>query len=131
MLDEPEAVQYEVETFGTDYVFRVKLSLGFKNHQRLNVYIRQIVNQLLESGELPAQERKYSIYGVSDVGNFKFCFIRRAIFAGSMQSRLDEIVLSAKYAIRKIAGSQVQWYGLETSSLITEYVPLSIQQRQS
>ena len=131
VLDEPEAVQYEVETFGTDYVFRVKLSLGFKNHQRLNVYIRQIVRQLLESGELPAQERKYSIYGVSDVGNFKFCFIRRAIFAGSMQSRLDEVVLSAKYAIRKAAGSQVQWYGLETSSLITEYVPLSIQQRQS
>ena len=131
VLDEPSAVRYEVETFGTDYVFRVKLSLGFKNHQRLNVYIRQIVRQLLESGELPPQERKYSIYGESDVGNFKFCFIRRASIAGSMASRLDEILLSVKYAIREVTGSQVQWYGLETSSLIVEYVPLAIGQRQS
>ena len=126
VLDEPKAVRYEVETFGTDYVFRIKLSLGFKNHQRLNVYIRQIVQQLLESGELPAQKRKYSIYGASDIGNFKFCFIRRANFSGSMPSRLDEIMLSIKYTIRRMAGSQIRWYGLDTSSLIIEHVPLTI-----
>ena len=130
VLDEPRAVRYEVETFGTDYIFRVKLSVGFKNHQRLNVYIRQIVNQLLESGELPAQERKYSIYGPSDVGNFKFCFLRRTISAGTMASSFDEFVLSAKYAIREAVGSQVKWYGLETSSLIFEHVPLIIKQRR-
>ena len=107
-------------------MFRIKLSLGFKNHQRLNVYIRQIVQQLLESGELPAQKRKYSIYGASDVGNFKFCFIRRANFSGSMPSRLDEIMLSIKYTIRRMAGSQIRWYGLDTSSLIIEHVPLTI-----
>ena len=129
VLDEPWAVRYEVETFGTDYVFRIKLSLGFKNHQRLNVYIRQIVQQLLESGELPAQRRKYSIYGASDIGNFKFCFIRRANFSGSMPSRLDEFMLSVKYTVRKLAGSQIQWYGLDTSSLIIEHVPLTIGNR--
>jgi len=131
VLDEPEAVRYEVETFGTDYVFRVKLILGFKNHQRLNVYIRQIVRQLLESKELPAQERKYSIYGPSDIGNFKFCFIRRSGFAGSSLSRMDEVVLSIKYTIRRMAGSQIQWYGLETSPVIIEYVPLFIAEQQS
>ena len=131
VLDEPKAVRYEVETFETDYVFRIKLSLGFKNHQRLNVYIRQIVQQLLESGELPAQERKYSIYGVSDVGNFKFCFIRRASSAGSMTSRLDEIIVSIKYAIREMMGSYIKWYGLETSTHIIEYAPLVVGQRSS
>ena len=38
------------------------------------------------------------------------------------------MLLTAKYAIRKVAGSQVQWYGLDTSSLIVEYVPLVISQ---
>jgi len=63
VLDEPNAMNYQVETFGTDYIFRVKLNLGFKNDQRVNIYLRQIVRDLLESGELPPQERKYSIYG--------------------------------------------------------------------
>ena len=42
-LDEPNAMNYQVETFGTDYIFRVKLNLGFKNDQRVNIYLRQIV----------------------------------------------------------------------------------------
>ena len=43
VLDEPNAMNYQVETFGTDYIFRVKLNLGFKNDQRVNIYLRQIV----------------------------------------------------------------------------------------
>ena len=46
-----------------------------------------------------------------------------------MPSRLDEFMLSVKYAIRKLAGSQIQWYGLDTSSLIIEHVPLTIGSR--
>ncbi len=29
-----------------------------------------------------------------------------------------------KYAIRRFAGSPVQWFGLENSSVFDEYVPL-------
>ena len=62
------------------------------------------------------------------MGNFKFAFLRRAVAAGSELSQWDKIILTAKYAIRKVAGSQAQWYGLDTSSLIIEYVPLVIAQ---
>ena len=77
VTDEPDTRRYSVETYGTDYIFRVRLDLGFKCHQRVNVYLRQIVRDLIESGELPPQERKYSIYGKSDVGSFKFVFSTR------------------------------------------------------
>ena len=126
VLDEPRAVRYKVETFGTDFVFRVRLELGFRNHQRLNIYIRQIVRDLIESGEFPPQERKFSIYGNSDVGTFKFAFLRRSVSSDSELSEWDRVVLTAKYAIRNLLGSQIQWYGLETSALIIEYVPLVI-----
>ena len=126
VLDEPLAARYKVETFGTDFVFRVRLELGFRNHQRLNIYLRQIIRDLIESGELPPQERKFSIYGNSDVGNFKFAFLRRTVNSGSELSGFDRLVLNVKYAIRKLLGSQIQWYGLETSSLIEESVPMVI-----
>lgn len=125
-LDEPNAMNYQVETFGTDYIFRVKLNLGFKNDQRVNIYLRQIVRDLLESGELPPQERKYSIYGPSQVGSFKFLMLRRAVPLMSELSRTDEIILNLKYAVRRAAGSVIQWYGLDTSSVIVEQAPLVI-----
>lgn len=126
VLDEPNAMNYQVETFGTDYIFRVKLNLGFKNDQRVNIYLRQIVRDLLESGELPPQERKYSIYGPSQVGSFKFLMLHRAVPLMSELSCTDEIILNLKYAVRRAAGSVIQWYGLDTSSVIVEQAPLVI-----
>ena len=124
VLDEPYTMNYELETYGTDCVFRIRLNLGFKCSTRINVYLRQIVQDLLERGELPPQDKKYSIYGPSMVGTFKFCMIHKSVTTKTELSSLDELVLNAKYSIRKIAGSKVKWYGLDTSSLIMENVPL-------
>ena len=131
LLDEPDAARYQLETYGTDYIFRVQLELGFKNDQFLNVYLRQIVGDLLASGELPPQERRFSIYGPSNVGTFKFGFIKRSVASGTELTRFEEFILVAKYRIRELIGSQAHWYGLETSSLIVESVPLSAPRRIS
>ena len=130
LMDEPDVVRYKLETFGTDYIFRVRLELGFKNDQFLNAYLRQIVGDLLASGELPQQEKRFSIYGPSNVGTFKFGFIRRSVASGTELTRFEEFILTAKYRIREMIGSQVHWYGLDTSSLIIESVPLSAPRRQ-
>ena len=89
-----------------------------------SVFLRQIVQDLQESGELPAQDRRYSIYGPSTVGSFTFCIIHKSVTTKTELSSLDELVLHIKYAIRKVAGSKTRWYGLDTSSLILEHVPL-------
>ena len=89
-----------------------------------SVFLRQIVQDLQESGELPAQDRRYSIYGPSTVGSFKFCIIHKSVTTKTELSDLDELILNTKYSIRKMAGSKVKWYGLDTSSLILEHVPL-------
>ena len=115
---------YNLETYGTDCIFRIRINLGFKCSQRINVYLRQIVQDLQERGELPDQEKKYSIYGKSTVGTFKFCMIRKTVTTKTELSALDEFILNAKYSIRKLAGSKERWYGLDTSSLILENVPL-------
>lgn len=130
VTDEPDASRYSVETYGTDFIFRVNLELGFKNDQLLNFYLRQIVGELIASGELPQQQKKFSIYGPSNVGSFKFGILRRSISPGSELTRAEELVLTAKYFIRHMCGSVANWYGLETSSTITEYVPLAIPGRK-
>ena len=124
VLNEPDTMTYEVDTYGTDFIYRIKLNLGFRCYPRVNVYLRQIVQDLQQSGELPAQNKKYSIYGQSTVGNFKFCIIGKSVSTKTELSTADELILRTKYAIRKVAGSKVEWYGLDNSSLIVERVPL-------
>ena len=124
VLNEPNTMNYELETYGTDCIFRIRLNLGFKCSQRVNVYLRQIVQDLQQRGELPVQDKKYSIYGMSTVGTFKFCIIHKSVTTKTELTDLDELLLNLKYSIRHAAGSREKWYGLDTSSLIVENVPL-------
>ncbi len=126
-LDTPDTLEYQVETYGTDFIFRVNLNLGFKCSQRINLYLRQIVEDLQRGGELPPQNKKHSIYGKSTVGNFKFCFIHKSVPTRSqVLSGMDEFVLRTKYSIRRMAGSKLTWYGLNTAPVLIETVPLLI-----
>ena len=80
---------------------------------------------MMEQGRLAPQHHKYSIYRKnSDVGDFRFCLIRKVPSASSDISSGDRNAITAKYAIRHFCGSPAEWYGLENSSLIFEYVPL-------
>jgi K+ transporter len=121
--DQPFEKSYTVETYGTEYIFFVTITLGFKVPQRVNMYLRQIVQDLIDTGELPEQERKFSIYGPSPIGNFKFCFIRNNLTAMDTPT-LEYHLVNFKYRIRRQIGDHIKWYGLENSQLIIEYVPL-------
>ena len=124
VLNDPDTMYYTLETYGTDFIFRIQLNLGFQCSPRINVYLRQIVQDLQAEGLLPVQDKKYSIYGPSTVGTFKFCIIHKAVPSKTELSALDEVILRTKYLVRHAAGSKEQWYGLDTSSVIIEHVPL-------
>lgn len=125
VTDEPRTFEYSVENFGTDYVFRVHLYLGYKVNQRVNAYLRQIVGDLSASGELPPQKSDYSVYNTpGPIGSFRFCMVYKTLAPESDVEASERSAIALKYAIRRHAGSPVQWYGLENSNVIYEYVPL-------
>lgn len=129
--DVPYKREYEVENFGTDYIFRVRLNLGFKENQRINVYLRQIVQELMEDGELPLQKQRYAVEEPGDMGGFKFCIIRKRVVPESDLPASDQGILTVKYAIRHVAGSPARWYGLENSVLAVEYLPLFVGMKET
>ena len=125
VTDEPFTHEYIVEDYGTDFLFKIQLRLGFKVNQRVNTYLYQIVENLVERGQLAPQEHKYSIYlEPSHVGDFKFCLIRKTLSPETEISGINRRCMELKYFIRGLCGSPARWYGLENSSVIYEYVPL-------
>ena len=125
VMDDPYTFAYSVENFDTDYVFRVHLFLGYKIDQRVNAYLRQIVQDLSASGELPPQQHDYSVYRKSGpIGSFQFCMLRKTLAPESDVHSTERTAIGLKYAIRRFAGSPARWYGLENSSVFVEYVPL-------
>nr|WP_307739065.1 KUP/HAK/KT family potassium transporter [uncultured Parolsenella sp.] len=130
VTDEPHTLAYSVDSLGTNFIFRVQLRLGFKDDQRVNTYLRQIVGDLMESGELPPQAHDYSVYQQrSSIGDFRFCMLRKTLVPETDISRSDHRIMAVKYSIRRLCGSPARWYGLENTSAIVEYVPLFARMR--
>ena len=130
----PHTHKYKVETFGTDFIYRITLRLGFKEDQMIAIYLKQIIADLLKSGEFKQQTRNYTVFSQNDikklrpqskgrVGRFKYCIIHKSVSASSDLTEMQLGLLTARQIIRKHVANQASWYGLETSSVSVEYVP--------
>ncbi|UIF29794.1 KUP/HAK/KT family potassium transporter [Levilactobacillus brevis] len=127
--DTPYECSYTVETLGTDNVMDVQLYLGFKKPQRLNVYLRQIVNDLLATGVLPDQTPRYSSEPRRQVGNFKFVILNQQFQDLGAQDDLpagDRLLIGGRLLLQRVSLSPQHWYGLEFSDVVEERVPLFI-----
>lgn len=123
--DEPFTREYSVENFGTDFLFRVRIRLGFKVAQSLPAYIHQIMNDMLKSGDLPTQESRYPKLDADvNIGPIRYVLIHKALMPESKVSQRGAVSLQVKYAIRRLAGSPVKWFGLAPYNPLVEIQPL-------
>lgn len=129
--DEPFTREYSVESFGTDYLFRVRIRLGFKVSQSIPAYLHQIMHDLEKTGELPNQQ---SIYPKLDadpgIGTIRYVVIHKALMPESKVSGRGALSLQIKYAIRRVAGSPVKWFGLAPYNPLVEVQPLFVSTRR-
>lgn len=126
VTDEPYTAEYTVNTFGTDYIVKVQLKLGFRVNQKLNVFLRQIVGELMDNGDIKVQNKKYSTLPHRRVGDFRFTLINEILSSESHIKTLDSMVIRAKLFIKKFTVSPAKWFGLESSEIEIENVPLII-----
>ncbi|SHJ38237.1 KUP/HAK/KT family potassium transporter [Parasporobacterium paucivorans] len=131
VVEDPYTMAYSVQDFGTNFCFKVKLKLGFKVEQRINVFMRQIIQDLMKSGELKPQLQIYSLYEGSNVGDFEFVFIKKTLAPDSDVSGFERVAMRLKYAINSFTGSPVRWFGLENANTIIESVPLLVKQEKT
>jgi KUP system potassium uptake protein len=124
VTDNPYDAEYEIDTFGTSYIVKVQLRLGFRVDQRLNVYLRQISTDLVKSGEIEIQSRNYTIMPDRKVGDFRFTIIVEQLSYDSNLSFWDAFLYKTKLFIKRFTVSPTKWFGLETSDVDIENVPL-------
>lgn len=124
VTDEPYQADYTVDTFGTSYIVRVQLNLGFRVEQNLNVFLRQISTELVESGEIELQSRTYTTIKNRIVGDFRFILIQEQLSQESKLNLWESIILKLNLFIKKFTVSPSKWFGLDTSDVYIEKVPL-------
>ncbi|RSX50860.1 KUP/HAK/KT family potassium transporter [Bifidobacterium callimiconis] len=125
VTDDPFTREYSVENFGTSFMFRVRIRLGFKVSQNVATYLHQIMHDLINDGTLPKQS---SIYPKLDedpqIGTIQYVLVHKALMPESKITERGSTLLRVKYAIRHVAGSPAQWFGLSAYNPVVEVQPL-------
>lgn len=123
VTDDPYTKAYEVDMMDTNYI---KLHLGFKVTQEINVYIRQIIHDLMTSGRLPKQPQRYTITPGREVGDFQFVIIHEKLSQTSEISSIERQIMQLKLFIKEHVQTTASAFGLDYAEVLNEYVPLVI-----
>lgn len=124
VTDEPYTAKYRVDTFGTDYMVKVELFLGFRMPQSVPRYLRTIVQDLMTSGRLPLQEQEFSITPGRKVGDFRFVIIEERVSNARQLNAFERFIMQTKASIKHFTATPSRWFGLQYSEVTVEVVPL-------
>lgn len=124
VTDEPYTAEYTVDTLGTDYIVSVQLYLGFKMEQKVNIFIRQIIHEMIHNGELPAQPQHYTTIPNREVGDFSFVIIQEDLSPETQIRAMDKVIVQIRLWLEKFTDTPASWFGLEYSDVFVERIPL-------
>lgn len=128
--DEPYTSYYKVDMMGTRNVVNLQLYLGFKIDNSVNLYLRQVVQELMAENVIDLQPQKYTTTPGRNVGDFRFIFLRERLSPNSEITGWKRWLVQMRLLLQNLTLSPVQYYGLEFSQTYEETVPLFIKNRR-
>jgi KUP system potassium uptake protein len=124
--DEPYTMEYKVTELASDDVFRINFRLGFRVQQRINLFFRKVVEDLVRNKEVDITSRYASLSKQHVVGDFRFVVLEKYLSIENDFPTMEKLVMQAYFYIRQFISSEPQYFGLDTSSVKVEKVPMVI-----
>jgi KUP system potassium uptake protein len=126
ILDEPFTKSFHVDTIVPKEVFFVQLRFGYKVEHRVNSMFREIVEQMVASGEVSVQSPYPSIRKYNINADFKFILLHTRVSADTELSGFEQWVVRTYRMIKKISLPAMDDFGLEMSNVEEEIVPILV-----
>ncbi|MBL7828744.1 MAG: KUP/HAK/KT family potassium transporter [Saprospiraceae bacterium] len=125
--DEPFTMEYEVNTIASNDVYKVNFRLGFRVQQRMNLFMRKVVEDLVENEELTVYSRYHTISSKYPTGDFRFVLIQEFLSNENELPWKEHIVLSIYLTVKGWVSSPKNWFGLDSDSVEVEEAPLVLE----
>lgn len=126
VLDEPYTMEYKVRELVNDKIIHVRFKIGFRVEPRINLMFRQVVQDLVKSGEVDIESRYTSLKNIHLSGDFRFVVMEKFLSYENTLSIYTKFILNIYFLIKRISLSEEKAFGLDSSSVMVEKVPLIV-----
>jgi KUP system potassium uptake protein len=131
ITDEPDTFEYRVVHYDPGAIIKVDFKLGFKVEPRINLYFKQVIDDLASNGEIDIMSRYKSLREFNVTSDFQYILIDRVASNEAEFTPHQQLILDIYELIRKLAITEAKALGLDTSNCVIEKVPLLINSQQS
>ena len=128
-VDTPDTLEYSCETLIPNTLYSITMYIGFRIEPRVSLYLRQVVEDLVDSKKVDLTSTYASLRKNGIPGDFRFVIIHRVYYPESSDNRQQNLLMSIYAIISKIGVGEPKALGLDTSMVVVERVPLIINQR--
>ncbi len=123
-VDDPHRMDYKVNTIIPDVIYRVDFYLGFKVEPRINLFFKQVIDEMVKNKEIDIISRFKSLRKYNIISDFRFIVIDRIQNYDFDFSAYDQFIMDIYSFMKQLGISDVKAYGLDTSNVTIETVPL-------
>lgn len=124
--DNPYTRQYKVDHIVANDIIKIEFKLGFRVEQKINFYFRKVVEELVKNSEVDVTSRYTSLREQNITGDFRFVVLQRHLSHENELSSYERWIMSMYFMFDKFSLSEAKAFGLDTSSVLIEKVPLLI-----
>lgn len=124
--NDPHTLDYMVTTLIPNHAYRIDFKLGFRVQPRINKLFHEVIDDMVENHEVDITSRYPSLQQHDVVGDFRYVVIDRIINYEDFRLKWYERLVLGLYSITKYFSlSEQRAFGLDTSLVTVEHVPLS------
>ena len=126
--DEPDTFKYKVTYIIPDILIRIDFYLGFKVEPKINLYFREVLEDLAESGEIKLESSFETLKKYSFPSDFIFILIDRVMSKDHQLTNGENLTLGLHNISRLVCISDVNALQLDSTNTIEEKIPISMNQ---
>jgi KUP system potassium uptake protein len=126
ILDEPDTFEYKVTTFDQGKIYKVDLRLGFKVKPKVEIYFRQVIDDMVKNNEVDIISRYQSLRNHDIMGDFKYVFIDRVVNNDHDFTPHQKFVMQIYNMVRIMSIPDWKGLGMDTSNIYVDRIPLNV-----
>lgn len=130
-VDDPYTMEYKIKTIAPDDVYKVNFRLGFRVPNKINLYFKTVLQEMVKNGEVDIRSRYESLNKHNVIGDFRFVVLEKFLSYDNQLVFGENLIMKAYFFIKQFTPSEDKWFGLDSSSVKVEKVPLVIRQAEN
>lgn len=127
-VDDPNRFEYKVNHIIPGVLIRVDFHIGFKVDPKINLYFREVLEDMVETGEIKLESSFNSLKKHGFTADFKFVILDRIMLRDFKLSNTENFILAIQNIVRRISIAEDRAFHLDSTNTIVEKVPIIINQ---